>query len=133
MAAPRRKVDAEIIVELSRTTNAFFDYLKWLCERRDFEAIEKLKPVIERITKLLQTPFGDNLRETELLVGVLNRLYDEIDETVAKTKTGHKADRQKMAPLAEEVQKAWEEFLSFEKAVQAELAKQEAKIKSRKH
>lgn len=105
------KIDAGTINELSQIISAFFDYLMWLCQKRDFEAIEKLKPIIERIINLLQAIFGRNLPEMESIIDVLNRVSDEISESLSEAKKG-----EKVGALSEEVQKAWADF-------EAELAK----------
>ena len=45
-------VDSETFNELSRANDELIQYLQWLIERKDLEAINKLSPNVRRTTDL---------------------------------------------------------------------------------
>ena len=45
-------VDSETFNELSHANDELIQYLQWLIERKDLEAINKLSPIVRRTTDL---------------------------------------------------------------------------------
>ena len=58
-------VDSETFNELSHAIDELIQYLQWLIERKDLEAINKLSPIVRRMTDLflaiLEGAFPRNL------------------------------------------------------------------------
>ena len=58
-------VDSETFNELSHANDELIQYLQWLIERKDLEAINKLSPIVRRTTDLflaiLEGAFPENL------------------------------------------------------------------------
>jgi hypothetical protein len=80
-------LDSETFNELSHPNDELVQYLKWLIERKDLEAIQKLSPIVRRMTDLFLVILEGAFPEISHVVDTFNKLRDEITERIARAST----------------------------------------------
>ena len=80
-------VDSETFNELSRANDELIQYLQWLIERKDLEAINKLSPIVRRTTDLFLAILEGAFPEISHVLDAFNKLRDEITERIARAST----------------------------------------------
>lgn len=80
-------VDSETFNELSHANDELIQYLQWLIERKDLEAINKLSPIVRRMTDLFVAIIEGAFPEISHVIDVFNKLRDEITERIAGAST----------------------------------------------
>jgi GTP1/Obg family GTP-binding protein len=80
-------VDSETFNELSHANDELIQYLQWLIERKDLEAINKLSPIVRRMTDLFVAIIEGAFPEISHVIDVFNKLRDEITERIARAST----------------------------------------------
>ena len=66
-------VDSETFNKLSHANDELIQYLQWLIERKDLEAINKLSPIVRRTTDLfLASSRGLSRKYLTLLMPLIN-------------------------------------------------------------
>jgi hypothetical protein len=78
MDESRIYIDSETFNDLSNAINELIKYLGWLNERKDLEAINKLSPIVGRVTDLFVAIAEGAFPRLSHAVDVINRLRDEI-------------------------------------------------------
>lgn len=71
-------VDSETFNELSHANDELIQYLQWLIERKDLEAINKLSPIVRRTTDLFLAILEGAFPEISHVIDAFNKLRDEI-------------------------------------------------------
>jgi methyl-accepting chemotaxis protein len=80
-------VDSETFNELSHANDELIQYLQWLIERKDLEAINKLSPIVRRTTDLFLAILEEAFPEISHVIDAFNKLRDEITERIARAST----------------------------------------------
>ena len=80
-------VDSETFNELSHANDELIQYLQWLIERKDLEAINKLSPIVRRMTDLFVAIIEGAFPEISHVIDAFNKLRDEITERIARAST----------------------------------------------
>jgi methyl-accepting chemotaxis protein len=80
-------VDSETFNELSHANDELIQYLQWLIERKDLEAINKLSPIVRRTTDLFLAILEGAFPEISHVIDAFNKLRDEITERIARAST----------------------------------------------
>ena len=80
-------VDSETFNELSRANDELIQYLQWLIERKDLEAINKFSPIVRRTTDLFLAILKGAFPEISHVLDAFNKLRDEITERIAQAST----------------------------------------------
>ena len=80
-------VDSETFDELSHANDELIQYLQWLIERKDLEAINKLSPIVRRMTDLFLAVLEGAFPEVSHVIDAFNKLRDEITERIARAST----------------------------------------------
>ena len=80
-------VDSETFNELSHANDELIQYLQWLIERKDLEAINKLSPIVRRMTDLFLAVLEGAFPEISHVIDAFNKLRDEITERIARAST----------------------------------------------
>jgi hypothetical protein len=80
-------VDSETFNKLSHANDELIQYLQWLIERKDLEAINKLSPIVRRTTDLFLAILEGAFPEISHVIDAFNKLRDEITERIARAST----------------------------------------------
>ena len=80
-------VDSETFNELSHANDELIQYLQWLIERKDLEAINKFSPIVRLTTDLFLAILGGAFPEISHVIDAFNKLRDEITERIARAST----------------------------------------------
>ena len=80
-------VDSETFNELSHANDELIQYLQWLIERKDLEAINKLSPIVRRTTDLFLAILEGAFSEISHVIDAFNKLRDEITERITRAST----------------------------------------------
>ena len=80
-------VDSETFNELSHANDELIQYLQWLIERKDLEAINKLSPIVRRTTDLFLAILERAFPEISHVIDAFKKLRDEITEQIARAST----------------------------------------------
>jgi GTP1/Obg family GTP-binding protein len=80
-------VDSETFNELSHANDELIQYLQWLIERKDLEAINKFSPIVRRMTDLFVAIIEGAFPEISHVIDAFNKLRDEITERIARAST----------------------------------------------
>src|SRR5260370_21063556 len=77
-------IDSETLNDLSRANDELIQGLHWLLARRDLAAVEKLYPIVRRITDLILAILEEAFPEMSHVSYALNRLSDDINKRMSK-------------------------------------------------
>jgi len=80
-------VDSETFNELSHANDELIQYLQWLIERKDLEAINKFSPIVRRMTDLFVAIIEGAFPEISHVIDAFKKLRDEITERIARAST----------------------------------------------
>jgi hypothetical protein len=80
-------VDSETFNELSHANDELIQYLQWLIERKDVEAINKLSPIVRRTTDLFLAIFEGAFSEISHVIDAFHKLRDETTERITRAST----------------------------------------------
>ena len=122
------KVDSETINNLAQVFDALTKYLQWLIEKKDLEAVNKLSPIVQRMSDLMLGILEGNNPEIGGFIDAFNRTADEINERLAQATTREEIDQ-----LSDEADKAWQQIQGVMDKGLAEITKRETATKERKH
>jgi GTP1/Obg family GTP-binding protein len=80
-------VDSETFSELSHANDELIQYLQWLIERKDLEAINKLSPIVRRMTDLFLAILEGAFPEISHVMDAFHKLRDELTGRIARAST----------------------------------------------
>jgi GTP1/Obg family GTP-binding protein len=80
-------VDSETFNELSHANDELIQYLQWLIERKDLEAINKLSPIVRRMTDLFLAILEGAFPEISHVMDAFHKLRDELTGRIARAST----------------------------------------------
>ena len=117
-------IDAETFNDLSNTIGELIKYLGWLNERKDLEAINKLSPIVGRMTDLFVAITEGAFPRISHAVDTINQVRGEISQRIAQANTPEEIEQ-----LSKEVDKLVSDYQKRIDEVKAETKRLE---KSRK-
>ena len=120
MDESRIYIDSETFNDLSNAIGELIKYLGWLNERKDLEAINKLSPIVGRMTDLFIAITEGAFPRLSHAVDVINRLRDEITHRIAQASTPEEIEQ-----LSKEVDKLVRDYQSRIDEVKAETKRLE--------
>ena len=115
-------VDSETFNELSHANDELIQYLQWLIERKDLEAINKLSPIVRRTTDLFLAILEGAFPEISHLIDAFNKLRDEITERIARASTPEEIEQ--LSELTSDYQKRINEVVAETKRLEKQSRKQ---------
>lgn len=86
-------VDSKTFNELSHANDELIQYLQWLIKRKDLEAIQKLSPIVRRMTNLFLVMLEGAFPEISHVIDAFNKLRDEMTERIARASTQEEIDQ----------------------------------------
>ena len=119
-------VDSETFNELSRANDELIQYLQWLIERKDLEAINKLSPIVRRTTDLFLAILEGTFPEISHVIDAFNKLRDEITERIAQASTPEEIKQlsKQVDELTSDYQKRINEVVAETKRLEKQSRKQ---------
>jgi methyl-accepting chemotaxis protein len=119
-------VDSETFNELSHANDELIQYLQWLIERKDLEAINKLSPIVRRTTDLFLAIIEGAFPEISHVIDAFNKLRDEITERIARASTPEEIQQLSMQvdELTSDYQKRINEVVAETKRLEKQSRKQ---------
>jgi methyl-accepting chemotaxis protein len=119
-------VDSETFNELSHANDELIQYLQWLIERKDLEAINKLSPIVRRTTDLFLAILEGAFPEISHVIDAFNKLRDEITERIARASTPEEIQQLSMQvdELTSDYQKRINEVVAETKRLEKQSRKQ---------
>jgi len=119
-------VDSETFNELSHANDELIQYLQWLIERKDLEAINKLSPIVRRMTDLFVAIIEGAFPEISHVIDVFNKLRDEITERIARASTPEEIEQlsKQVDGLTSDYQKRIYELMAEAKRLEKQSRKQ---------
>jgi hypothetical protein len=119
-------VDSETFNELSHANDELIQYLQWLIERKDLEAINKLSPIVRRTTDLFLAMLEGAFPEISHVIDAFNKLRDEITERIARASTPEEIQQLSMQvdELTSDYQKRINEVVAETKRLEKQSRKQ---------
>ena len=119
-------VDSETFNELSRANDELIQYLQWLIERKDLEAINKLSPIVRRTTDLFLAILEGAFPEISHVLDAFNKLRDEITERIARASTPEEIEQlsKQVDGLTSDYQKRIYELMAEAKRLEKQSRKQ---------
>jgi methyl-accepting chemotaxis protein len=119
-------VDSETFNELSRANDELIQYLQWLIERKDLEAINKLSPIVRRTTDLFLAILEGAFPEISHVVDAFNKRRDEITERIARASTPEEIQQlsKQVDELTSDYQKRINEVVAETKRLEKQSRKQ---------
>jgi methyl-accepting chemotaxis protein len=119
-------VDSETFDELSRANDELIQYLQWLIERKDLEAINKFSPIVRRTTDLLLAILEGGFPEISHVIDAFNKLRDEKTEQVARASTPEEIEQlsKQVDELTSDYQKRINEVVAETKRLEKQSRKQ---------
>jgi methyl-accepting chemotaxis protein len=119
-------VDSETFNELSRANDELIQYLQWLIERKDLEAINKLSPIVRRTTDLFLAILKGAFPEISHVIDAFNKLRDEITERIAQASTPEEIEQlsKQVDELTSDYQKRINEVVAETKRLEKQSRKQ---------
>jgi methyl-accepting chemotaxis protein len=118
-------VDSETFNELSHANDELIQYLQWLIERKDLEAINKLSPIVRRTTDLFLAILEGAFPEISHLIDSFNKLRDEITERIARASTPEEIEQ-----LSTQVDELTSDYQKRINEVVAETKRLENRVRS---
>ena len=119
-------VDSETFNELSHANDELIQYLQWLIERKDLEAINKLSPIVRRMTDLFVAIIEGAFPEISHVIDAFNKLRDEITERIARASTPEEIQQlsKQVDGLTSDYQKRIYELMAEAKRLEKQSRKQ---------
>ena len=119
-------VDSETFNELSHANDELIQYLQWLIERKDLEAINKLSPIVRRMTDLFVAIIEGAFPEISHVIDAFNKLRDEITERIARASTPDEIQQlsKQVDGLTSDYQKRIYELMAEAKRLEKQSRKQ---------
>ena len=119
-------VDSETFNELSHANDELIQYLQWLIERKDLEAINKLSPIVRRMTDLFVAIIEGAFPEISHVIDAFNKLRDEITERIARASTPEEIEQlsKQVDGLTSDYQKRIYELMAETKRLEKQSRKQ---------
>jgi len=120
-------VDSETFNELSHANDELIQYLQWLItERKDLEAINKLSPIVRRMTDLFLATLKGVFPEISHVVDAFNKRRDEITERIARASTPAEIEQlsKQVDELTSDCQKRINEVMAETKRLEKQSRKQ---------
>jgi GTP1/Obg family GTP-binding protein len=119
-------VDSETFNELSHANDELIQYLQWVIERMDLEAINKLSPIVRRMTELLVAIIEGAFPEISHVIDAFNKLRDEITERIARASTPEEIEQlsKQVDGLTSDYQKRIYELMAEAKRLEKQSRKQ---------
>jgi GTP1/Obg family GTP-binding protein len=119
-------VDSETFNELSHANDELIQYLQWLIERKDLEAINKLSPIVRRMTDLFVAIIEGAFPEISHIIDAFNKLRDEITERIARASTPEEIEQlsKQVDGLTSDYQKRIYELMAEAKRLEKQSRKQ---------
>ena len=119
-------VDSETFNELSHANDELIQYLQWLIERKDLEAINKLSPIVRRTTDLFLAILEGAFPEISHVIDAFNKLRDEITERIARASTPEEIEQlsKQVDELTSDCQKRINEVVAETKLLEKQSRKQ---------
>ena len=119
-------VDSETFDELSHANDELIQYLQWLIERKDLEAINKLSPIVRRTTDLFLAILEGAFPEISHVIDAFNKLRDEITERIARASTPEEIEQlsKQVDELTSDYQKRINEVVAETKRLEKQSRKQ---------
>jgi methyl-accepting chemotaxis protein len=119
-------VDSETFNELSHANDELIQYLQWLIERKDLEAINKLSPIVRRTTDLFLAILEGPFPEISHVIDAFNKLRDEITERIAQASTPEEIQQlsKQVDELTSDYQKRINEVVAETKRLEKQSRKQ---------
>ena len=119
-------VDSETFSELSHANDELIQYLQWLIERKDLEAINKLSPIVRRTTDLFLAILEGAFPEISHVLDAFNKLRDEITERIARASTPEEIEQlsKQVDELTSDYQKRIGEVMAETKRLEKQSRKQ---------
>jgi hypothetical protein len=120
-------VDSETFNELSHANDELIQYLQWLItERKDLEAINKLSPIVRRMTDLFLAILEGAFPEISHVVDAFNKRRDEITERIARASTPEEIEQlsKQVDELTSDCQKRINEVMAETKRLEKQSRKQ---------
>jgi methyl-accepting chemotaxis protein len=118
-------VDSETFNELSHANDELIQYLQWLIERKDLEAINKLSPIVRRTTDLFLAILEGAFPEISHVIDAFNKLRDEITERIARASTPEEI--QQLSMQVDELKRDYQKRINEVVAETNRLVKQSRK------
>ena len=119
-------VDSETFDKLSQANDEPIQYLQWLIERKDLEAINKLSPIVRRTTDLFLAILEGAFPEISHVIDAFNKLRDEITERIARASTPEEIEQlsKQVDELTSDYQKRINEVVAETKRLEKQSRKQ---------
>jgi len=119
-------VDSETFNELSHANDELIQYLQWLIERKDLEAINKFSPIVRRMTDLFVVIIEGAFPEISHVIDAFNKLRDEITERIARASTPEEIEQlsKQVDGLTSDYQKRIYELMAEAKRLEKQSRKQ---------
>jgi methyl-accepting chemotaxis protein len=119
-------VDSETFDELSRVNDELIQYLQWLIERKDLEAINKFSPIVRRMTDLFLAILEGAFPEISHVIDAFNKLRDEITERIARASTPEEIEQlsKQVDELTSDYQKRINQVVAETKRLEKQSRKQ---------
>ena len=119
-------VDSETFDELFRANNELIQYLQWLIERKDLEAINKFSPIVRRTTDLFLVILEGAFPEISDVIDAFNKLRDEKTEQIARASTPEEIEQlsKQVDELTSDYQKRINEVVAETKRLEKQSRKQ---------
>ena len=119
-------VDSETFNELSHANEELIQYLQWLIERKDLEAINKLSPIVRRTADLFLAILEGAFPEISHVIDAFNKLRDEITERIARASTPEEIQQlsKQVDELTSDYQKRINEVVAETKRLEKQSRKQ---------
>jgi GTP1/Obg family GTP-binding protein len=119
-------VDSETFNELSHANDELIQYLQWLIERKDLEAINKFSPIVRRMTDLFVAIIEGAFPEISHVIDAFNKLRDEITERIARASTPEEIEQlsKQVDGLTSDYQKRIYELMAEAKRLEKQSRKQ---------
>jgi methyl-accepting chemotaxis protein len=118
-------VDSETFDELSRANDELIQYLQWLIERKDLEAINKFSPIVRRTTDLFLVILEGAFPEISDVIDAFNKLRDEKTEQIARASTPEEIEQlsKQVDELTSQYQKRINEVVAETKRLEKQSRK----------
>ena len=122
-------IDAETFNDLSNTIGELIKYLGWLNERKDLEAINKLSPIVGRMTDLFVAITEGAFPRISHAVDTINQRRGEISQRIDQANTPEEIEQlsKEIDKLVSDYQKRIGEVKAETKCVRKPSRKQSQK------
>ena len=119
-------IDAETFNDLSNTIGELIKYLGWLNERKDLEAINKLSPIVGRMTDLFVAITEGAFPRISHAVDTINQRRGEISQRIDQANTPEEIEQlsKEVDKLVSDYQKRIDEVKAETKRLEKQSRKQ---------